>query len=87
MKILKFLTPFILLFPASIYLAIRTWLGDFSEHNLPPGRSPLFISIAFTMLIADLFLKYLVGKGRVGVVWIIELILVAILAIMIVPKF
>lgn len=86
MKFLKYITPFIWFFPVCLFLSIKTWLGDFYEYNLPPGRAVLFISIGFTMLIVDVFAKYLIGKSKVGVVWLIELILLGVLAAMIVPK-
>jgi hypothetical protein len=86
MAFLKYITPFIWLFPVCIYLAFKTWSGAFIPYNLVPGRAVLFVSIGFTMIIADLFTKYLVGKQKLGYVWLIEAILLGILAVMLVPK-
>jgi len=86
MKTIKFLTPFILAFPVCIFFAIKTWLGHFTGISLYPNRSPLFIAMAFTMIIIDLFLKYLVGKDKVYYVWIIEAVVLIALCIMIIPK-
>ncbi|MEO7310107.1 MAG: hypothetical protein ABIX01_06905 [Chitinophagaceae bacterium] len=86
MKILKLLTPFIWAFPVCIVLAVKTWQGHFAEINLTPNRSSLFIAFAFTMVIIDLFLKYLVSKDKIHYVWIIESVIIAILCIMILPK-
>lgn len=87
MKLLKFLTPFILAFPGWMVLAALTWLGKFENYNLVPMRGTLFIAIGFTMIIVDLFLKYFIGKNRIYYVWIIEVIVFIILASMIIPKF
>ena len=85
MKLLKYFTPFILLFPVCIYLAFKTWAGGFYPY-LSPGRAVLFVSIGFTMVIADLFAKYLIGKEKLLYVWILEAVLLGILAVMIIPK-
>lgn len=87
MKLLKFITPFIFAFPGWMTLAALTWLGKFETYNLIPMRGILFIAIGFTMLIIDLFLKYFIGKNHVYYVWIIEIIVFIILAIMIIPRF
>lgn len=86
MNLLKYITPFILLFPVCIYLAFKTWSGAFVQYNLGPGRSVLFVSIGFTMIIADLFAKYLIGKQKLGYVWLLEVVLLGILAVMLIPK-
>lgn len=87
MKILKLITPFIWLFPICIYLAFKTSAGTYIAYGLAPQRAMLFVSIAFTMLIVDLFAKYLIGKDKIIYVWIIELIILGILALMIYPKY
>ena len=87
MKILKLITPFIWLFPICIYLAFKTSGGSYIAYGLVPQRSVLFVSIGFTMLIVDLFAKYLIGKEKLGYVWLIELVILGILALMIYPKY
>ena len=87
MKILKSITPFIWLFPVCIYLAFKTSAGSYIDYGLAPQRSVLFVSIGFTMLIVDVFAKYLIGKEKIGYVWLIELIILGILAAMIYPKY
>ena len=87
MKILKYITPFIWLFPFCIYLAFKTSGGSYIVYGLAPQRSVLFVSIGFTMLIVDMFAKYLIGKEKLGYVWLIELIILGILAFIIYPKY
>jgi len=72
--------------PICIVLAFKTWLGHFSNFNLGPSRSVLFVAIGFTMVIIDFFMKYLVGKDKIQYVWLIETIMVGALCVMIVPK-
>ena len=86
MKLLKFITPFIFTFPGWMVLAFMTWLGKFTGYNLAPQKAVLFVAMGFTMLILDLFLKYLIGKGKIGYVWVIEIALFITLAIMILPR-
>jgi hypothetical protein len=85
MNTLRYVTPFLLLFPVCIYLAFKTWSGGFVPY-LSPGRAVLFVSIGFTMLIADLFTKYLMGKQKWAWVWVLEAIVLGILALILVPK-
>ena len=87
MKILKYITPFIWLFPVCIYLAFKTSGGSFTVYGLAPQRSVLFVSIGFTMLIVDVFAKYLIGKEKPGYVWLIELIILGILIAIVYPKY
>ncbi len=87
MKILKYITPFIWLFPFCIYLAFKTSGGSYIAYGLAPQRSVLFVSIGFTMLIVDLFAKYLIGKQKLGFVWLVELIILGILIAMIYPQY
>ncbi len=86
MKILKFITPFLLAFPVCMVLAVKTWKGDYVAVNLLPNKSALFIAMAFTMVIIDLFLKYLIGKDKIHYAWVVESVLVIALCIMIIPK-
>jgi hypothetical protein len=62
------------------------WFGKLESYNLVPSQGMLFIAIAFTMVIMDLFTKYLMGKNKVLYVWIIEIIILAILCMMIIPR-
>jgi hypothetical protein len=87
MKILKFFTPFIWLFPVCLYLAFKTSGGSYIVYGLAPQRAILFVSIGFTMIIVDLFAKYLIGKDKPGYVWLVEVIILGILAAMIYPKY
>jgi hypothetical protein len=87
MKILKFITPFIWLFPLCIFLAFKTSGGSYAVYGLAPQRAVLFVSIGFTMIIVDLFAKYLIGKEKLGYVWLIELIILGILIAMIYPRY
>jgi len=86
MKIIKFITPFLLAFPVCMILAVKTWMGAFVEVNLLPNKAALFIAMGFTMVIIDLFLKYLVGKDKIHYAWVIETVLVITLCVMIIPK-
>ncbi|MCY7292007.1 MAG: hypothetical protein LH615_07475 [Ferruginibacter sp.] len=86
MKILKFITPFFLAFPVCIVLAVKTWMGDFTAVSLTPNKSALFIAMGFTMVIIDLFLKYLIGKDKIHYAWVIETAIIIILCIMIIPR-
>ena len=86
MKILKLITPFLWAFPVCIVLAVKTWMGDFTEVSLTPNRSALFIAMGFTMVIIDLFLKYLLGKDKLLHVWIAEAVIITALCLMIIPK-
>ena len=86
MKILKLITPFLWAFPVCLVLAVKTWMGDFVEVRLMPNRSALFIAMGFTMVIIDLFLKYLIGRDKIHYVWVIESALIIALCLMIIPK-
>ncbi len=87
MKILKSITPFIWLFPFCIYLAFKTADGSYVTYGIAPQRSVLFVSIGFTMLVVDIFTKYLIGKEKIGYVWLVELIVLGILIAIIYPNY
>ncbi len=57
---------------------------------MPMGfeKVSVFVVIFFLVLlfVIDITLKYLIGKEKIGWVWLIELIIAIILALMIVPK-
>lgn len=84
---MKFLTPFLLVFPAWMVLAAMAWLNKFENYNILPQQGILFIAIGFTMVIIDLFIKYFIGKSRVLYVWIIEMVIIIALCMMIIPQF
>ncbi len=86
MKVLKFFTPFIFVFPVWMVLAAMAWLGKFEDYNLAPAQGILFIALGFTMVIVDLFIKYFIGKNKVQYVWFIEVVMIIILCIMIIPR-
>lgn len=86
MKLLKFVTPFLLFFPLWMILAGMAWFGKFKEYNILPQQGILLIAIGFTMVIIDLFIKYFIGKNKVQYVWLIEIMVIVVLCIMIIPQ-
>lgn len=86
MRLLKFITPFIWMFPVCLVLAFMTWAGKFIDISLRPQQAILFVALAFTMLIIDIFMKYLLGKEKILAVWLLELTAIIILLVIIIPK-
>jgi drug/metabolite transporter (DMT)-like permease len=82
---LKYLTPFLWLILGLTIYYIYLQTGGL----MPLGfeNVSIFIVISFLVLlfIIDLTLKYVLGKEKIGWVWLIELVVAGILAAMIVP--